>query len=373
MKIINRSLLKLFIYNFSFLIVFLMFTPIIYYGARAFKKFGSSNVEDNRQFLPPYENNILKQQIFKDWENRKGNYEYLPFIDWKQLPYTSETLNVGGIYNLRKSFNQSLVNSTWFFGGSTMWGEGSEDFGTIPSHYAKITNTKVLNFGEGSWVSRQSLNKLINVLGDGFRPKSVVFYDGFNDIYMQCFYSIKDNHLPNHTYGNTFKKVLDPVIKKENILINNLKDFYLLPYKSIAKKLNKKEDVKNKICEDKNKFSDLIANHLINNWRAAHALSKTYGFKFYAILQPYAFSAKNKVHYLEDNQYESKKSLENIYSLIIKKKDIICSKLSDTDFCNSIIDGSKWLSGDQPYFIDIVHISSDGNKLISEKFASLSR
>ena len=61
------------------------------------------------------------------------------------------------------------------FGGSTLFGYGSNDQNTIPSLYNQITGKKVLNFGDTGWHSRQSLNQLLNVIGDGYIPSKLFF------------------------------------------------------------------------------------------------------------------------------------------------------------------------------------------------------
>ena len=48
-----------------------------------------------------------------------------------------------------------------------MWGTGASDNQTIPSHFHELTNKNVFNFGETGWASRQSLNQLISLIGDG--------------------------------------------------------------------------------------------------------------------------------------------------------------------------------------------------------------
>jgi lysophospholipase L1-like esterase len=74
----------------------------------------------------------------------------------------------------------------FFFGGSTMWGTGARDDFTIPSLiskslYGSKVNTKIVNYGESSYVSTQEMIFLINQLQQGNIPDVVVFYDGYND------------------------------------------------------------------------------------------------------------------------------------------------------------------------------------------------
>ena len=39
----------------------------------------------------------------------------------------------------------------------------------------------------------------------------------------------------------------------------------------------------------------------------------------------------------------------------------------DQDFCQSLIDGSRWLYGSEEEFIDFCHLTGRGNIIISEK------
>ena len=48
-------------------------------------------------------------------------------------------------YRNRLSDGESIVNSTWFFGGSTIWGFANPKSGTIPSIFHKKTNQPVFN------------------------------------------------------------------------------------------------------------------------------------------------------------------------------------------------------------------------------------
>ena len=79
----------------------------------------------------------------------------------------------------------------WFFGGSTMLGQGSTDAGTIPSQTcAELARRHVnltwrcRNFGLGGYVSTQSIVLLLTLLREPGRerPDHVVFYDGVNEV-----------------------------------------------------------------------------------------------------------------------------------------------------------------------------------------------
>ena len=129
-------------------------------------------------------------------------------------------MTIQGKYNTRKSLNENLKNSNWFFGGSTIFGIGAVDNETIPSNYAYITNEEVMNFGREDWASRQSLNKLINLIGDGLKPKRIIFYDAVNDIRHQCSNLTKNERIPFHGRETVFRDYID---KGESDFLSSLK------------------------------------------------------------------------------------------------------------------------------------------------------
>jgi hypothetical protein len=74
------------------------------------------------------------------------------------------------------------------FGGSTMWGWGTPDWGTIPAYLqAGLESLReepvcVVNFGEVAYVSTHDLIELMIQLRSGNVPDLVIFYDGLNDV-----------------------------------------------------------------------------------------------------------------------------------------------------------------------------------------------
>ncbi len=79
----------------------------------------------------------------------------------------------------------------WFFGGSTMLGQGSADADTIPSQTcAELARRHVnltwrcRNFGLGGYVSTQSIILLLTLLREPGRerPDHIIFYDGVNEV-----------------------------------------------------------------------------------------------------------------------------------------------------------------------------------------------
>ena len=157
-------------------IITLILIPSIFLKIKRFYSDVLVNNSDPRANYPVYKNKKFAKTLLNEYP--KITQEYKSFIAWRRKIFKSKYTNVGGKYNTRKSLGENIENSTWFFGGSTMWGFGAPDSGTIPSIYSLKTNEKVMNFAENGWNSRQSLNMLLSIIGDENKPKSIIFYDG---------------------------------------------------------------------------------------------------------------------------------------------------------------------------------------------------
>jgi lysophospholipase L1-like esterase len=98
-------------------------------------------------------------------------------------------LNIGPDGVRRTCFNSDdpRAKRVWVFGGSTVWGTGSPDCETLPSHLSQLLNMSgphiVTNYGEGGYVSTQALIRFLTLLRNGDRPDVAIFYGGFNDVW----------------------------------------------------------------------------------------------------------------------------------------------------------------------------------------------
>ncbi len=369
----KKKYIKIILTNF-YILIFLLFSPALIFK---FFKIAKNNFEiydqktsDIRANYPTYKNKELSNQIF--FEQNKVTYKFRAYLGWKSDPLKTKYTNILGKYNSRYSVNQSLNKSIWFFGGSTVWGTGVSDQNTIPSFFSKLTNKKVYNFGESGWTSRQSLNQLINLIGDGEIPKKVIFYDGINEVEHLCRANIND--LPNYFYENRIKNQLfSNSVKLFSIKIKN---FILEPYKKIAQNLSK-TNVNNFAhsynCDSDKDKSKRIAKHLITNWENAYLLAKSKNSSFLAILQPTIFSSDVNFDYLEKNELRKfdriNKQFNAVYPVLIKEIKKVCEK--DIEFCKTIKDGRFWLKNKENIFIDFFHVVDEGNKIIADKLSNI--
>jgi hypothetical protein len=121
-----------------------------------FSKIPSNEVaEDPRARLPNYANVTWAPQHFRKLKQAK--WDYRSFIGWRRRPFEGATISVGGPYGQRRTIDDGTneAKTVYFFGGSTMWGTGVRDDGTIPSQFAAAIGYRSENFGETAYTNPQ--------------------------------------------------------------------------------------------------------------------------------------------------------------------------------------------------------------------------
>jgi len=345
-----------------------------------------------RATYPNYEQENIKYavKIFEDYAAPKTSYH--SFVGYRRNQYDGEAVTVGSD-GFRNSINHGVNDSVWFFGGSTMWGTGSDDKRTIPSFFAKETGDTVLNLGESGYNSVQEFIQLQLMLLKGNKPKEVIFYDGVNDGYYFCQNDSQDQirHAYTSRYTSLKKEHATAVRKlKEKPLIvferifEKIVEFYLHPLVYFQSKTDEAKSGSNLIsdvpfksititkkylhCDDPN-FAKKAANLTIKSWRAASALLQDQGIPVWYVLQPTATvkSYKYKLDYIVNSEKQAivneKDSYESYYTALKNEFFASCDEFED---CSSFIDLSDlFIDIEDNIFIDTCHVSPNGNSLVS--------
>ena len=381
-----KPYLKLISLNFLILLIFILLPPLLFsitspllYSLRI-KESNKNKVINFQNKNLSYENPNLEaikgikkkySERFANKLKKNNNLSFKSFLGWRHAKISVGGTNVEGEFQTRISNNQRLQKSTWFFGGSTMWGVGVEDDETIPSHFATKSGEYVFNFGESGWNTRQSLNQLLNLLAEKHKPKTIIFYDGVNDISAGCREEI--TQLAAYSEEIVIRQKLKEVPFAE--INNSIISWVVEPYKIISNILNlnrnKKQSTANNTCYGNPKKAEKVARHLINNWHTAYLLSKSNSIEFYAILQPSAFTTSSyKGHILNNKLYlQHKENNLAVYPLILKIMKEECNY--SEDFCSRLVDGTKWTNKQQILFFDFCHLTTEGNEIIAKNIISL--
>ncbi|MBX2963563.1 MAG: SGNH/GDSL hydrolase family protein [Cyclobacteriaceae bacterium] len=318
--------------------------------------------QGNRSDLPNYANDREHaREIFVDYNRVQHQYE--PFTGWKTLPYSGKTLQIdqSGIRTHKPYPATGDTKTVYFFGGSTMWGEGSDDQHTIP---ALVNQSKpdyeTQNHAQLAYATRQELDALITLYSKNQKPDYVIFYDGVNESAFLCPTEI--NELPAHRLVPMFRQKL---YQSKKAYIKEL--LGKLFYENIQKVIYRytyKPSLENTPynCASNPEKARALAHIMMRNWEIAHDLVAQHEGNFIAILQPAAFIGNPKTDHLKLDE-----QLRPEYEIVYKEiRKLITERGYDWiyDFTDSF---------DLPdyIYIDFCHVSPNGNEIIARRIASL--
>jgi hypothetical protein len=291
--------------------------------------------------------------------------EYVSYIGWRRAPFKGETINIVGPLAQRATVGTPDPNkpSVYFFGGSTMWGTGTDDANTIPSLVTQLGGFRAENFGESAWVAHQSLVLLMQLLQDGHRPNVVVFYDGVNEVLHRCRWESRPRAHARESgvraalaatkgenvYGLQY--MAQPLIALAGVVAGRIS----LWTRNEAKHLDRLYN-----CRTDPSKAQKIADSLIQDWEMARKLVEAHGGRFIGVLQPVAhFSDTRKDHIrLPDIQ---RKQYEAVYPLV---KEKMAGRPGFLDF-TGVLDRPEYI------YIDFCHLSPNGNRYVAQRLVEV--
>ena len=347
-KIIGVVIMILFLLEFfSFLII----SAYEFYNYNIVNK----GTPDNRIRLDVYENESWATQYFIE-EKESNKAEYYPYLEHRKIPnYKGEYINLDE-NAIRKTFYQCPDNNSksikvFVFGGSTVWGVGARDSGTIPSFLSKYLcengfKVKITNFGESGYTSTHDIIKLQLELRKENIPDIAIFYDGVNDVY---------SSYQNHAAGlpHNLKNRIDDFNSRNKVNLPNL----FPNFRRIINKIFNQEIYFNEYSDESLNIETAI--FYLNNIKIVKSLENDYGFKSFFYWQPSLYT-KKELSYNEQNKIGINDALSWDYKDV---SEII--KLSDeVKDITGIFDNKK-----NTIFIDWGHISEEGNSIIAEEIS----
>ena len=196
-----------------------------------------SNPEGIRWKLPNYTADPQRaRQVFKEINSLDTRYR--AFVGWTREAYSGETTSIDAAGD-RTHQRRGKVNADGpvvrFFGGSTMWGTGVDDNGTIAAVFNELDpQYRVFNHGESGFNVRQNLARLLNLYTHGERADLVVFYNGNNHFTTGCYRLTPVTHAReaqikqrvrqgSHIHGSVFRQIfLDYTLRLTDRIGSNL-------------------------------------------------------------------------------------------------------------------------------------------------------
>jgi hypothetical protein len=132
-------------------------------------------------------------EYHKEYGEVDSSLDWQPYVYWRSRPHSGSLVNVDE-QGRRRTWSASPAGPSrkvFVLGGSSVWGVGARDDGTVPSHVARLlaqagVAAEVTNLGEIGWVGTQEVLALELELRRGNVPDLAVFVDGFNDAMVAC-------------------------------------------------------------------------------------------------------------------------------------------------------------------------------------------
>lgn len=326
---------------------------------------GQKSDIDPRVDFDVYQNKSMAKDYFNEFQ-QSGQSEYYPYLGYRRVPnYSGKYINIDE-NSIRRTINKCNNTSKkiriFMFGGSTLWGTGARDEGTIPSLLSgelckSNPSIEVTNFGENGYVSTQEMIKLQLELRAGNIPDIVIFYDGVNDVYSSFQTYIMGQDEAGLPQNNQNRK--DDFNSRNRFnLAGVFHNFYSLINSDQARRiLNNEKKVDRSI--DPQLIND-TANIFLNNSRIIKSLEKEYNFKSFIYWQPTIYT-KNILSEDEKNKIGITQELRDLFiqtsNKVVKSRDVHDITDVFNDYNSTI-------------FIDWCHMAENGNEIIAKKMST---
>jgi hypothetical protein len=300
---------------------------------------------------------------------------YRDYVIWRRAPFKGIFININhdGIRSTPGADCSANSYKVFTFGGSTMWGTGSPEWGTIPAYLqADFTALRhgpvcVINFGESAFVSTQGVIQLILELQSGNVPELVIFYDGVNDVYA-AYQSGRSTH-------QNFDRIAAKLTKSESptsfvAWIESANSVRLLE-RGVAKLRPKPRNSTNRVTYsamgiDTATLSDSVVKTYLGNYEIVDALAQKYGFKFFFFWQPViSIGAKP----LTSEEQEMRRRMDPMEPEIVELFESVYGRVQRVakNYENLYYIAETFDSSNSEIWIDATHVTPVGNRLIAKK------
>jgi len=298
-------------------------------------------------------------------EVREAKFDRNLYVGWMNKPYSGQTLAISsdGLRQTPGAACESDALRIFAFGGSTMWGEGASNEGTIPAYLQSMLAPRldrplcVTNYAQRAWVSTQSLVKLIIELQKKNFPDVVIFYDGYNDVYAG--YATGRVGVPENFYQMSESDEESRGGKRQLIQLVQKTELGKLAMRFATKPSDNPRSI------DPIQMSESIVDAYQHVRKITESLADTYGFAFKFYWQPQLAAGTKPLSDGERTMLESHPWLPEMVRNLTDATYARIEQAAATD--DDLIDLSDVFAevSDQIY-IDPAHITSSGNQIVAQ-------
>jgi lysophospholipase L1-like esterase len=327
---------------------------------------------DVRPDLPYYQEQSWGAKYWQEHHAAHG-ITYIPYVLWRDAPFKGETINVddNGIrLTPGAQCDQNDALKVYVFGGSTVWGDGSPDWGTIPAYLQAGLADKasrpicVVNYGEQAFVSSQDLIQLMLELQKGNAPDVAIFYEGINDVeaaYQTGKPGIHQNYA--QFVANLQPNTLDTAIEQEL----QRSYTYTLIVGLLARQEKAKAQTYDTMGVDAAKLADEVANDYLGNIKIVDGLAQKYGFQYAFFWQPsLAVNTKPLTDQEQAIAASIDPALQSLYNKIYRRIKDAAQTTPHLYYTADALDDSH-----DSLWIDYYHVTPVGNQIIARKMLDM--
>lgn len=317
---------------------------------------------------------------------RQSNMVWHPYVYWRRHEFQGKWINVDA-RGVRKTANPACAGKKqriFFFGGSTAWGIGAPDEGTIPSALSKELNSpgegcyEITNFGESGYVSTQSVITLQRELQRGNVPDAVIFYDGVNDVYAA--YQNGEPGVPNNEenrvkeFNSLFRR--EPparqLLSSSAALLKNTNTYKM--FAAIRQRLLNGRVALRRVTNHASiaytgKELEGLARGVVDTYRAniriVGGLGREYRFQSAFFWQPMVFFAGHLSPY-EAEEAKKEVDLEPMFRAVygmVSRYETLSAKGEFFDIQKTFAEKSG------PLYLDFCHVKQEGNVRLAHEIA----
>ena len=307
------------------------------------------------------------------------NVTYVPYVLWKTEPYQGTYIHVdrdGNRETPGSTCGQHSVN-VFVFGGSTVWGDGVPDWGTIPAYLQAELSTPggrpvcVRNLGQPGWVSTQDVIELQRYLQTGDVPDLAIFYDGFNDVGVLW----EGGGVGSPYYTDTIRHRLEPYGLRRAFLSLAARTHGVILLERFLPSLSLAEERFDQVGDpgpDRRAMSPAIVKTYLANCDTVRALAARFGFRYAFFWQP-SLDYKRSLLTPQEQQIVQTEETERpgMPEVLRAVYDKVKADARDADHLYFIAEGLQNVA--EPVYLDGVHLTHVGNETIASRIVETLR
>ncbi len=311
--------------------------------------------------------------------DRAYTHQYYPYQIWRMVPFEGEFIHVGsdGLRYTPGAECGPGAYAVYVFGGSTVWGMGVPDWGTVPAYLQaalpKVVQRSVCvrNFGQLGSNSTQDLIALVGELRAGRVPDFAIFLSGVNEVIMAYETGEAGVHgaikaISQRLGRRRFNaKPEEPTVSRWLPQLN----LYRLANHIVSTRRPRERVVVRFRPERNERLSDTLAQSIVRvflaNYRMVEALGREYGFEYGVFWQPNALVGRKPR--TDEEQRLTAGNLGPLIELVDRR----VAGVGPPEYprLHNLVD--VFAADSSLMYLDWHHLSPEGNRRVAEAMVGL--